>query len=151
MIRALLVRILSHVFESTTLRRKIMITRKLIQKVPLPLVHSHSVSYGRFKRRFACFVDFLSIEYWTLYFFYSVQPRRSYHTTGCLFILSPEPRSRYSRQPFESGHILRSKSSSFQETGLTKVSSDISKASQPIVMNQESRRYFPVRWTTGRN
>ena len=37
-----------------------MITRKLIQKVPLPLVHSHSVSYGRFKRRL---VDFLSIEY----------------------------------------------------------------------------------------
>ena len=35
----------------------------LIQKAPLPLVHSHSVSYGRFKRRL---VDFLSIEYWTL-------------------------------------------------------------------------------------
>ena len=29
----------------------------LIQKAPLPLVHSHSVSYGRFKRRL---VDFLS-------------------------------------------------------------------------------------------
>ena len=40
-----------------------MITRKLIKKVPLPFVHSHSVSYGRFKRRFACLVDFLSIEY----------------------------------------------------------------------------------------
>ena len=35
----------------------------LIQKAPLPLVHSHSVSYGRFKLRL---VDFLSIEYWTL-------------------------------------------------------------------------------------
>ena len=34
----------------------------LIQKAPLPLVHSHSVSYGRFKRRL---VDFLPIEYWT--------------------------------------------------------------------------------------
>ena len=33
----------------------------MIQKAPLPLVHSHSVSYGRFKRRL---VDFLSIEYW---------------------------------------------------------------------------------------
>ena len=32
----------------------------LIQKAPLPLVHSHSVSYGRFKRRL---VDFLSIEW----------------------------------------------------------------------------------------
>ena len=37
----------------------------LIQKAPLPLVHSHSVSYDRFKRRL---VEFLSIEY-----FYSVQ------------------------------------------------------------------------------
>ena len=36
----------------------------LIQKAPLPLVHSHSVSYGRFKRRL---VDFLSIEHWTLW------------------------------------------------------------------------------------
>ena len=35
----------------------------LIQKAPLPFVHSHSVSYGWFKRRL---VDFLSIEYWTL-------------------------------------------------------------------------------------
>ena len=70
MIRALIVRILSHVrhiFESTTLRKKLTITRKiLIQKSPLPLVHSHSVSYGRFKRRL---VDFLSIEYWTLLFY----------------------------------------------------------------------------------
>ena len=37
----------------------------LIQKALLPLVHSHSVSYGRFLRRL---VDFFSIE-----FFYSVQ------------------------------------------------------------------------------
>ena len=70
MIRALIVRILSHVrhiFESTTLRKKLTITQKiLIQKSPLPLVHSHSVSYGRFKRRL---VDFLSIEYWTLLFY----------------------------------------------------------------------------------
>ena len=35
----------------------------LIEKAPLPLVHGHSVSYGRFKRRLA---DFLSIDYWTL-------------------------------------------------------------------------------------
>ena len=35
----------------------------LIQKAPLPFVHSHSVSYGWFKRRL---VDFLSIdEYWS--------------------------------------------------------------------------------------
>ena len=62
---ALIVRILSHVLESTTLRKKIMITRNIDSKLkaPLPLVHSHSVSYGRFKRRL---VDFLSIEYWTL-------------------------------------------------------------------------------------
>ena len=34
--------------------------KKSIQKALLPLVHSHSVSYGQFKRRL---VDFLSIEY----------------------------------------------------------------------------------------
>ena len=63
MIRAVIVRIL-YVFESTTLRKKKSWSREiLIKKVPSPLVHSHSVSYGRFKRRL---VDFLSIEYWTL-------------------------------------------------------------------------------------
>ena len=71
MIRALIVQIISHVFESTTLLKKKIKNKKyiliqknifeiLIQKTPLPLVHSHSVSYGRFKRRL---VDFLSIEY----------------------------------------------------------------------------------------
>ena len=53
MIRALIVRILSHVFESTTQRKKRSRSREiLIQKAPLPfIVHSHSVSYGWFKRR----------------------------------------------------------------------------------------------------
>ena len=70
MIRALIVRILSLVFESTTLRKKIMITWKVHSKssptstpglegkvlgtrlrAPLSLVHSHSVPYGRFKRK----------------------------------------------------------------------------------------------------
>ena len=59
MIRALIVRILSHAeFESTTLRKKKSSSPEiLIQIAPLPLVHSHSVSYGRFKRRL---VDFPS-------------------------------------------------------------------------------------------
>ena len=56
MIRALIVRILSHAeFEST--KKKSSSREILIQIAPLPLVHSHSVSYGRFKRRL---VDFLS-------------------------------------------------------------------------------------------
>ena len=57
--RALIVRILSHAFESTMLRKKNHAPEILIGKAPLPLVNSHSVSYGRFKRRL---VDFLSIE-----------------------------------------------------------------------------------------
>ena len=57
MIRTLVVRILSHVFESTTLRKKLRSREILIQKAPLPLVRSHSVSKSRFKRRL---VDFLS-------------------------------------------------------------------------------------------
>ena len=45
----------------------------LIRKSPLPIAHSHSVSYGRFKSRLVGrLVDFLSIEYWTL-LFYTVQ------------------------------------------------------------------------------
>ena len=44
----------------------------MIQKARLPLVHSHSVSYGRFKRRL---VDFLSIEYWTLGAFWIIISR----------------------------------------------------------------------------
>ena len=61
------VRILSHVrhvFTSPRLRKKKSRSREiLIQESLLPLVHSHSVAYGRFKRRL---VDFLSIEYRTL-------------------------------------------------------------------------------------
>ena len=44
MILALTVRILSQVFDSTTLRKKSRSREILIQKAPLPLVHSHSVS-----------------------------------------------------------------------------------------------------------
>ena len=54
---------LSNDYAGTTLREKKLWSREiLIQKAPLPFVHSHSVSYGWFKRRL---VDFLSIEYWS--------------------------------------------------------------------------------------
>ena len=49
----------------------------LIQKAPLALVHSHSVSSGRFKRSL---VDFLVIEYWVREHLFGIR-YYTYHTS----------------------------------------------------------------------